>query len=177
LDLSLDNITFTLNVLDALAGDDRFIDIRKRRPKHRVLVTIDEKTKDAKTEAEKEKHKYRQEFEDAVNKEQTELDKKVAELKKRAGKMSQIDFIQQLQIMQQEGNQRVEARKRQLQKELDQKMTRIERDLNLQITSAQDWYKMWAVVLPPILPMFVGLGVFFNRRAHEREGVSRSRLR
>jgi ABC-2 type transport system permease protein len=177
LDLSLDNITFTLNVLDALAGDDRFIDIRKRRPKHRVLVTIDEKTKDAKNEAEKEKHKYRQEFEEAVAKEQADLDKKVADLKKRAKNMSQIDVLQRLQILEQEGRQRVEVRKRQLQKELDQKQTRIERDLNLQITREQDWYKMWAVVLPPILPMLVGLGVFFNRRAHEREGVSRNRLR
>jgi ABC-2 type transport system permease protein len=177
LDLSLDNITLTLNVLDVLAGDDRFVDIRKRRPKHRVLVTIDEKTKDAKALAEKEKHKYRQEFEDATAKEQGELDKKVADLKKRAANINQIEFIQLLQLLQQEGNQRLEARKRQLQKELDQKITRIERDLNLQITREQDWYKMWAVVLPPILPMLVGLGVFFNRRAHEREGVSRNRLR
>jgi ABC-2 type transport system permease protein len=177
LDLSLDNITFTLNVLDALASDDRFIDIRKRRPKHRVLVTIDEKTKDAKAEAEREKHKYRQEFEDATAKEQADLDKKVAELQKRADKMNPIDRIQQLQLLQQEGNMRLDARKRQLQKELDQKATKIERELNLQITREQDWYKMWAVVLPPILPMLVGLGVFFNRRAHEREGVSRNRLR
>jgi ABC-2 type transport system permease protein len=169
IDLSLDNITFTLNVLDVLAGDDRFVDIRKRRPKHRVLATIDEKTKDSKAEAEKKKHKYRQEFEDAVNKEQADLDKKVADLKKRADKMSQIDFLQQLQILEQEGKQRLEVRKRQLQKELDKEITHIERDLNLQITREQDWYKMWAVVLPPVLPMLVGLGVFFNRRAHERE--------
>ncbi|HWB09104.1 MAG TPA: Gldg family protein [Pirellulales bacterium] len=177
IDLSLDNITFTLNVLDALAGDDRFIDIRKRRPKHRVLVTIDAKTKDAKAEAEKKKDKYRKDFEDAVNKEQSDLDKKVADLKKRGDKMSQLDLLQQLQILEQEGKQRVEVRKRQLQKDLDKEITHIERDLNLQITSEQDWYKMWAVVLPPILPMLVGLGVFFNRRAHEREGVSRNRLR
>ncbi|HVA46041.1 MAG TPA: Gldg family protein [Pirellulales bacterium] len=177
LDLSLDNITFTLNVLDALAGDDRFIDIRKRRLKHRVLATIEEKTKDAKVAAEKEKLEKRKDLEEATAKEQAELDKRVSELKKRGEKMNTIELMQRLQILEREGNQRLDARKRQLQKDLDQKVTKIERDLNLQVTREQDWYKMWAVVLPPILPMLVGLGVFFNRRAHEREGVARSRLR
>jgi ABC-2 type transport system permease protein len=36
---------------------------------------------------------------------------------------------------------------------------------------------MWAVVLPPIPPLLVALVVFFTRRAREREGVSRARLR
>ncbi|HVX13625.1 MAG TPA: Gldg family protein [Pirellulales bacterium] len=177
LDLSLDNITFTLNVLDALAGDDRFIDIRKRRHKHRVLETIERKTKDAKLAAEKEKESFKKDFEEARSKEQGELDKKVAELQKRADKMNPIEFAQLLQIARQEGQQRLEARTRQLEKERDRKVTKIERELNLQITREQDWYKMWAVVLPPILPMLVGLAVFFNRRAHERVGVSRNRLR
>jgi ABC-2 type transport system permease protein len=41
----------------------------------------------------------------------------------------------------------------------------------------QDWYKTAAVLLPPIPPLLVGLYVFFNRRAREREGVSKARLR
>ena len=31
-----DNVTFVLNILDELAGDDRFIEIRKRRPAHHI---------------------------------------------------------------------------------------------------------------------------------------------
>ena len=31
-----DNVTFVLNALDELAGDDRFIPIRSRRPRHRT---------------------------------------------------------------------------------------------------------------------------------------------
>ena len=41
----------------------------------------------------------------------------------------------------------------------------------------QDEYKMWAVLLPPLPPLFVAAVVFFTRRAREREGVARSRLR
>ena len=47
----------------------------------------------------------------------------------------------------------------------------------MQVRAVQDWYKLWAVVLPPIPPLLVGLAVFFNRRAKEREGVARSRLK
>jgi ABC-2 type transport system permease protein len=177
LDLSLDNITLTLNILDALAGDDRFIEIRSRRRKHRVLETIERKTKDAKDEAEKEKQKFRQDYDEAKAKEEADLKKKVAELEKLRDKMNPMEFMQRRDMLQKDGQLRLEAATSRLQKERDQKITRIERELNLQITREQDWYKMWAVVLPPILPMLVGLGVFFNRRAHEREGVSRNRLR
>lgn len=177
LNLNLDNITFTLNVLDALAGDDRFIDIRKRRPKHRVLTTIENKTKDAKSEAEKQKDKYRRDFEEATAKEQSDLDKKVADLEKRRDDMNRLEYMQRLQLLQRNGEMRLAAVKSKLEKDRDRDITRIERELNLQITREQDWYKMWVVVLPPLLPMLVGLGVFFNRRAHEREGVSRNRLR
>jgi ABC-2 type transport system permease protein len=41
----------------------------------------------------------------------------------------------------------------------------------------QDKYKLWAVLLPPIPPLIVAFVVFFNRRANEREGVSKARLR
>ena len=36
-----DNVTFVLNALDELAGDNRFIDIRSRRPKYRTLTRIE----------------------------------------------------------------------------------------------------------------------------------------
>ena len=53
----------------------------------------------------------------------------------------------------------------------------VETDLTKEVRRLQDWYKMWAVLLPPIPPLLVGCFVFFNRRAREREGVAKSRLR
>ena len=45
-----DNTTFVLNAIDALAGEDRFLDLRKRRPKHRTLTRIEERLDEARKE-------------------------------------------------------------------------------------------------------------------------------
>ena len=53
----------------------------------------------------------------------------------------------------------------------------LDRQLNSNIRHDQNIYKILAVALPPILPFIVGVFVFFSRRAQEREGVAKSRLR
>ena len=42
-----DNVPFVLNALDSLAGDERFLELRKRRPEHRTLVRFEERTREA----------------------------------------------------------------------------------------------------------------------------------
>ncbi|MGD0384143.1 MAG: Gldg family protein, partial [Thermoguttaceae bacterium] len=51
LNFQFDNVTFILNALDKLAGDERFIDIRKRRPRHHTLTRIEKETQAAQDEA------------------------------------------------------------------------------------------------------------------------------
>ena len=43
--LELDNVTFVLNCVDVLAGDDAFVALRKRRPLHRTLTLLEAKNK------------------------------------------------------------------------------------------------------------------------------------
>src|SRR5262249_53549012 len=44
----LDNITFVLNAIDELAGDDAFLTLRSRRPEHRTLKKVEKATEQAK---------------------------------------------------------------------------------------------------------------------------------
>ena len=46
IDFKFQNIPFALNILDSLAGDDRFIDLRKRTRSHRILTKVEEATED-----------------------------------------------------------------------------------------------------------------------------------
>lgn len=174
--LNLDNVTFVLNVLDVLADDPRFVEIRKRRPVHRTLETIEAVTNIARDEAIKNREKFVQEFETAKSKEEKKFAEEIEKLQQSQG-VDPRELITRVQLAQEVGQRRLQAKLDQLQKKRDKETQKIERELALRIRRVQDGYKLWAVVLPPIPPLLVGLGVFFNRRAREREGVARSRLK
>ncbi len=173
--LSPDNVTFVLNVLDSLAGDDRFIEIRKRRPAHRTLETVEIVTAGARQEALQLREKYTKEFEAAKVQAQKEFDDEIKKIEN-----SDLDPQQKairLEMVRATAERRLQIKLDRLQKDMDIKTKKIDRDLALQVRSVQNRYKMWAVFLPPIFPLLVGVAVFFSRRAGEREGVARSRLR
>ncbi len=72
---------------------------------------------------------------------------------------------------------RLEVTREQLQRDRDEGIEKIRRDTDLEILKIQNSIKLWAVALPPIPPLLVGLVVFVRRRLREREGISKSRLR
>ena len=174
--LAFDNVTLVLNAIDDLAGDLRFIEIRKRRPKHRTLVRIEERTKEAKQAAAAATSQFINDYNAAEKKEDEVMEEQIAELRDRKDLDPQTKAIQLL-LMQQDLERRKTAKMEQLKQEKKRNTDEIETDLALKVRQVQDQYKLWAVLLPPILPLVVAVIVFFTRRAREREGVSRSRLR
>ena len=175
--LNLDNVTFVLNVLDDLAGDERFIEVRGRRPKHRILKRIEDLTQKAREDNIAQTQRFSDEFEAEKAKAQQEFEKEIDDLRKKSKDLDEITLAQLMAMKQETGTRKLQTKMGQLKKAYDKNVAASERDLNRQISRVQDSYKMWAVLLPPIPPLLVGLGVYFNRRAREREGVSKARLR
>src|SRR5207237_6698221 len=75
--LQLDNVTFVLNCVDVLANDTSYVDLRKRRPKHRTLERFEnltkshnqkmlDETKGAEETAEKERKEAQERFDAKV---------------------------------------------------------------------------------------------------------------
>ena len=64
-----------------------------------------------------------------------------------------------------------------LERERDKSIKSAETDYARESRAMQNRVKFNAVIWPPILPLLMGVAVFFNRRAREREGVAKSRLR
>lgn len=184
LEITTDNVTFVLNVLDSLANDERFIDIRKRRPIHRPLSAIVASTEQARTDAEtarngfeKARNEKEKELEQAFTNAETELNKQIKDVQQKADpaalQQTIVDLTLKLKLKQREKDVEEERLRKEAQKQIDQSAI----DLNAAVRHVQNRYKMYSVFLPPVLPLAVAFFVYFNRRAKEREGVSKARLR
>ncbi len=174
-----DNVTFVLNILDALAGDDRFIDIRSRRPKYRTLKRIEQQTEQAREDTASARERLRDEFEQTRAEEQEKLDREIERLRERMQKerLGPVEIAHRVQTVLRDGQRRLDIRLERLQQDMDREVNEIETELALTVRGVQDAYKFWAVALPPIPPLLLALIVFFTRRIKEREGVAKTRLR
>jgi ABC-2 type transport system permease protein len=184
--LDFDNVTFVLNLLDTLAGDERFLEIRKRKPKHRTLARIEDTVAEAREMADAQRQKYIAEFDKAEREANAELQDEVGEFEKKikdmeaggnADPQAAMQAVQQLASRQRLAQRRLDTKLERLKRKRDAEIEQVERALEATIRREQDWQKWLAVMLPPIPPLVVAFFVFFRRRAREREGVAKSRLR
>ncbi len=184
--LNFDNVTFVLNILDALADDDRFLEIRKRKPKHRTLERIEDTVAAAREKADAERQKFIAEFDeaerganDSMQAEVGEFEKKIKEMETAgdADPQAAMQAVQQLASRQRLAQRRLDTKIEQLKRKRDTEVESVERQLEAKIRKEQDRQKWLAVLLPPIPPLVVAFFVYFRRRALEREGVAKTRLR
>lgn len=178
-DLRFDNVPFVLNILDSLAGDDRFVEIRKRRPVHRTLTAIERATEDSRKHSTQEAKRLQDEFDEFVKVEQKKLDDKVKALEEqmKSKDIRSQDVLIQASLEQETRQKRLDAEKDRLKAKMQQEQDQIDTKMNAEIERVRRIYKICAVALPPILPLLIAVFVFISRRMQEQEGVARSRLR
>jgi ABC-2 type transport system permease protein len=184
-----DNVPFVLNVIDAVAGDDRFLAIRTRKPRHSTLKTVEARAAKAR-EAEDvaigaASAKY-EELKKKAEAQQKEAEDKFAEIQKNAqekiasGEADRAEIIRQLQewaIKVEQARRAAQVELERIRRDRDKELAAVERQRDQDIQKIQNEFKLWATIIPPIPPLLVGLVVFIRRRLREREGVSRSRMK
>jgi ABC-2 type transport system permease protein len=171
-------VTFVLNILDELAGDERFIELRKRRREHRTLERIDALNMERRKEADKTEQEIRKKAVEAKKKDREDFEKKLQELKTELAKgASATAAIQQVSMFETQQQRRLDAAVEELTRERDRQIGLIQGGLESAKRSIEFWYKLWAVLLPPIPPLLVAGAFFCMRRVRERQGVARTRLR
>jgi ABC-2 type transport system permease protein len=184
--LDFDNVTFALNILDSLARDDRFLDIRKRKPRHRTLERIEDTVAIAREQADAERQKFIDQFEQTEREANADMQKEVGEFEKKikdlesqgdADPQAAMQAVQQLASRQRLAQRRLDTKIEQMKRKRDAEVEAVERQLGAKVRQEQDRQKWLAVLLPPIPPLVVAFFVYFRRRALEREGVAKSRLR
>ena len=79
--LNFDNVTFFLNAMDLLVGDDSFINLRNRRARHRTLERVEAQTAEFNERQTEEERQAEEDAEEAIEEAQARLDSRVEELR------------------------------------------------------------------------------------------------
>ena len=183
------NVTFLLNTIDWLTGETDFIEVRKHEPIFASLRMIDKVKEDASSAV----RTKRKEFEDASNaaireaeeardKELQSLREELTDLQKKSrdGRVDRAILdakSMEFQIKQQNLQRITDVKRTKAEREAERNIAKIQREADQEVTTIQNQVKGYAVALPCIPPLIVGVIVFASRRLRERENISKARLK
>ncbi len=188
-DFRFQNVTFVLNVIDILAGENRYPEIRRHEPQHSTLALFEEQAEIYREEERQNQKTYQEEFNKEVREAEEQNQKTLVKFQEKAQALQRegatdpskqqelIQLLQQVQMQQAALDRKLSVRREQMESEKDKLIEKSRRNAESEVIKLQTIYKTLATVLPIIPPLLVGAGVFVSRRVREREGISKNRLR
>lgn len=176
LDIQFDNVTFVLNAIDTLAGDESFIDLRSRRARHRSLQRVESARREFLQAANEAERKADAEADKELDARREQLGRRLKEIRENRD----LDPIARAQLerqAQEAEQQRLSLAEAQIEDQKNRQIGRIHNDTKQKIERMESNIQLWAVWLPPVPALCVGLFVFARRLKNERENVSANRRR
>ncbi len=175
--LNFDNITFFLNAMDTLLEEDAFIDLRSRRARHRTLERVEAQTAEFIEQRTAEEQQAETDAEAALTEAQQRLNDRVAELQARTDIDAQTKQIM-VRNLEEVENRRLEVLSTNINTEKDTRVQASRETMESQIRRIHTTIKTFAILLPPVPVVALGVVIFMRRRRREREGaVAAKRLR
>lgn len=169
-DIQFDNVTFVLNCVDTLADDRAFVELRKRRPKHRTLTRLEENYDEFTQRMLKEQKEATDKAEEALDEAKKKLEEEVRKVEQRTD------------LDQRQRDRLVAAKRDHLERQLkvdeerfeDEKLAAIEASrtrMEQSKRSIQNRVRIWSMVLPALFPLALGIGVLLWRLSREGRTV------
>lgn len=173
--LELDNVTFVLNCVDVLAGDDAFVALRKRRIAHRTLRTIESQSKQFTDKFQRETKEAEDAAKDQLEQAQKNLDKEVGLVRARKDVDERTKEILLLNL-QEVANRRLDVQKATIEDQKRAKILESKSDTEENIRRIRNRVRTLALTLPPLPPLALGLLLFGVRLRRENFGANPNRM-
>jgi ABC-2 type transport system permease protein len=173
--LDLDNVTFVLNCVDVLAGDESFIPLRKRRLQHRTLERLEAQTRQFQEDRLAETKSAEDAAKDQLDAAQKRLDKRVEEIRARKDMDERTKEIMLVNIQDVE-NRRLDVEKEKIEDQKRKKVLESKTELEQKVRAIQNQIRGMAVVFPALPPLVLGFLVWGLRFSRENRGANPNRL-
>ena len=173
--LQFDNVTFLLNAVDQLVGDESFIALRKRRRRHRTLEAVESRTRVYEERRLEETRQAEATANQRLQEAQARLDRAVEALRQRRDLDEQT---RRIMIANQEKaeNRRLAVARTNIEEEKQRLIGKSRADMESSIRDIQNAIKFLAAALPPVPAFALFLVVSVRRLRREQIGVAADRL-
>ena len=185
-----ENVTFVLNIIDSLAKQEDILEVRKRRTRHSTLRLVERYVETAQKRALDKTDEFKEKFNKAQSEAEKKRDEAIAEaqavvdkLREDAKKTGNINSkaleaaLIKTQLRQQDVEAKFGRTVSRLERDQRREIDRIENSRERDVRSLQNRIKAYAVTIPVLPPLLVGLVVFLKRKTGEREGITDQRRR
>lgn len=174
--LDLDNVTFVLNAVDSLAGDQAYIELRKRRSKHRTLTAVEKRTEKFIKQSLEEREAAAEEAKKNLDAEKEKFEQKIKKIED-DNTLDEVAKLQQLALARQERDRKIEVFEAQNEQEKQRKLDEIRAREKREVRGVEHFYARLATILPPIPALILGFFVWFRRLQNEQREVPPARRR
>lgn len=167
---NFDNITFFLNAIDYLVGDEASIALRNRRVQHRILDRVASQTRNFMEQRLRDEGQAEQDAREALAAARERFSRRVKELQDRHDVDDQTKQIM-LGTFQEVENRRLRALETTIDQDKNAKVTASRETMERQIQTIRGAIRLMAVLLPPIPALLIGAVTFARRQREGRESA------
>jgi ABC-2 type transport system permease protein len=172
--VTFDNITFFLNSVDVLAGDEGFVGLRKRRVRHRTLERVEAQTRTFAAQRTAGEQQADEDARKALADAQERQKLRVEEIRGRGDLDAQATGIMARNVEETE-RRKLEVLAANIELAKQAKVQASRENMEAQVQRIQGTIRTIAVAAPPVPVFALGVLIFIRRRRREREGAAAAR--
>lgn len=174
LPLELDNVSFVMNCVDELAGDDSYLELRKRRPTMRTLTALQEQRDQFIQEKKEQERKAEKDAEEEIEQAQARFDEEKEKIRDNPELSDRLKREKLIELAERE-TKRLELAGQDIDREKQKEIRTITRNMERRIRSVEQAARYRALLLSPLPAVILGLAMMLTILISEKKNVSPER--